>query len=213
MKKLTLALLTVVIAGAVVFRLRAQSDRTALSPQLDFGVTELVRAQPFTLAEPYAHEWRADGGQVAAGHLVVLRVDPARARAVQELAPVLYAGDEVLERVNYGDSGVVVGVVPSALTSTGSVALDLGETPFWFGAPELPERVDAAWIATERASADRAGLRAPSPEEVVAARSFDDEVLALEDRTELQIVAAGWILEHAPEEAELAQSLLAPAVR
>lgn len=168
--------------GALSLGLLARADREAVGEPADLGVRELVRALPFTLAEPYPNDWRADGGPIAGGYLVVLRVDPERARPTQDVHPVLYAGGEVLERVNHGDSGVVVGIVPGPVAG-GAPQVDLGATPFWFGAPELPERVDRARIASERASAERAGLRAPRATEVTRARARDVDrgVVALAD--------------------------------
>jgi hypothetical protein len=175
------------------------------SPQAG-GVQRIVSAQPFLLERAWRHVWRAEQPAFDAGWLVVLEVDPALVvpRNVEE--PVLYAGSQTVERVNFGHgSGRVVAIIPSARDEHGNVALDLATTPMWFGDAMLPERVNAVRAADELARAVAKGVR---PMVVPVA----GELLRLPSRDELDERAAVLVLENAPDEADLGLGMLAPRV-
>jgi hypothetical protein len=216
MQRMAVLALAVVAAAGVGPACTGESDPLAASaaapplaaaaPPLATGVHGLFVARPFRLAEPYANRWRADGGAIRSGWLVVLEVDRALVEPRSELEPVLYAGDSVVERINHGHaSGHVIGVVPGAAP--------LDATPFWFGEPGLPERVTAASLARERVAAERAGVRAFGAEELAAARARGGDPLELADHGALRREAARLIRAWSPEERELAEGILAPPVR
>lgn len=178
------------------------------------GVHELLFARPFRLDEPYRHTWRAEQPLVSAGYLVVLRVDEDLARPRQTAEPVLFAGAQTLERVNTGrGSGRLVVVLPSTWDAQHGFAVDLAKTAFWFGEPELPERIDAARASEEAQRAHARGVRPFDAEAVKKALARGGEVLRIRDAGELRRAAARRILEFAPAEEELAQSILVPLVR
>jgi hypothetical protein len=173
----------------------------------DLGVHRIVSAQPFVLDEAWAHVWRKEQPRFDAGWLVVLEVDPTLVEPKQNLEPVLYAGDQTVERVNHGqESGRVVAIVPCERDARGLPALDLTRTPFWFGTPDLPERVDAAMIHAERARADAKGL---APIEI--GETLD--VLRLHDRGDLDQRCGLLVLQHSPAEQDLGTGLLVPRLR
>ena len=201
----TLALAPLAALGvAAMSRDRAAAQATrepAAAPVRAGAIRGLVVARPFVLAESYAHEWRLEKPVVNAGWLLVLAVDPTYVAPRQAAMPVLMAGEQTLECVNFGqDEGNVVAILPGA-------ELDLASTAFWFGAPELPERVDDAWIAIERASLRPGDAVTFTAAEIGRARGAPLEV---PDRVELDRQAALLILEHSPLEREIAEQLLVP---
>ncbi|MBI4882164.1 MAG: hypothetical protein HY812_21260 [Planctomycetes bacterium] len=162
----------------------------------------LLLAQRFTLDEAYVHWWRKEQPRVAAGWLLVLEVDKDLVYPRQMKEPVLYAGRETAERVNFGhESGRVIALVPGDV--------DLARAPLFFGQAALPEEVDAAWIEAELAAALRAGATPPSQAEIEAAQI---EPLHLADQYNLFLRAADLIEEHSPQEADLVSGLRAPRI-
>lgn len=171
------------------------------------GVNRIVSATPFVLERPWVHVWRSEAPSFRAGWLLVLDVDPRLVEPKQLEEPVLYAGGQTVERVNHGfESGRVVAILPSELDARGDVALDLASVLFYFGAPALPERVDAGRAERELAHARELGV-AP-----LAVPAIGD-VLRLSSRDELDPAAGLLVLEHSPAEQDLGVGLLAPRVR
>lgn len=127
---------------------QAQTAESSFQPR---SVITIEHIQPFELEQSYDYGWRRDQSAVRSGLLVVLRVDPDLVTPRNELEPVLYAGNHTVQRLNSGhESGFVLGIIPEQI--------NLSEEPVWFGAPDLPERIDANVIASERRSADRSGI-------------------------------------------------------
>ena len=200
-----LALLALV-GGATAWVRSRPAPPPTVPPSADAGaVRGVLFAQPFRLDEPYVHTWRSEAPQVREGWLVVLEVERDLVVPRQLAEPVLYVGAQTAERVNAGDvAGRLVAIVPGALDPTAD--------PAWFGAPELPERVDAAAVARELAAARAAGVpplaRAPG----TRPDALGHPPIALADRTALERYAAELVLVWAPEERERAEGLLAPLV-
>ena len=130
---------------------------------------EVVASQAFTLRTPYVHRCRREGAEVRSGHLVVVRAAPGFIIPRQVAEPVACFGSQTGERLWASpDRGLAVYLVPAwdegsdAARRPGNPTVD----PVFFGSPELPERVDAAWIAAERARAEAAfsngALRVPA---------------------------------------------------
>jgi hypothetical protein len=201
--------LAAVAAGVAFVSLTRAGERSVPTPPVHAaagGVFSIVAAQPFVLDRPWNHTWRKEQPQFDAGWLVVLSVDPALVVPRQVEEPVLYAGAQTVERVNVGEeSGHVIAIVPSARDSKGNVALDLAATPFYFGANELPERVTALMAQTQLEHALAKGVHPLAVPHV-------GETLHLPSRDELDQRAALWILEHAPDEYDRANGMLAPRV-
>lgn len=183
------------------------------APARTSPVRALVLARPFTLAEPYVNSWRLERPRVRSGWLLVLEVDPRFVQPRQVAMPVLLLGGQTVECVNFGfDSGRVIAIVPAAVNERGEPLVDLAASPVWFGAPELPERVDAAWIAAERAGAKPEEVATFTAEEVRFARARAGAPLQAASRVELDRQAALLILEHSPQERDLADGMLAPVI-
>ena len=139
---------------------------------------------------------------VSTGMLVVLEVDPAYVDPRDAvLGPMLYAGDVTVIRLNYGNrSGRVIGIIPGDV--------DLATAPIWFGAPELPERVTQAVVRSERARAEKAGIRA-FPQARLA--GVERPAVAAKDLAALlRNVAAELVDQYSPQEKELAESWRLP---
>src|SRR5207247_5817900 len=102
-----------VVLAAVLAATRSEAvgeRRIALSARPSVsGVHAVVYAQPFVLSKPWTHVWRVEQPSFDAGWLVVLDVDPTFVQPRQTFEPVLYAGDETVERINHGyEAGRVV---------------------------------------------------------------------------------------------------------
>lgn len=205
----SIALVAAVTAVSFVSLSRASSQRMPDAPAHASagGVYAILAAQPFVLDRPWRHTWRKEQPQFDAGWLVVLSVDPTLVVPRQIEEPVLYAGAQTVERVNIGEeSGHVVAILPSARDARGNVALDLASTPFYFGPNELPERVTELEARTQLARAITKGVLPLAVPKI-------GETLHLPSRDELDQRAALLILEHAPDEYDRANGMLAPRVQ
>jgi hypothetical protein len=177
-------------------------------PQTPAAIGELVLVRPFTLTTGYVHEWRKERPTVDAGVILVVRANPELIRARQVAQPVLVVGSQTAEHMNDGyASGTLVAIVPATRKADGSVDLDLSAQPIWFAAPELPEAVDAAWIATQRTIADREPIAAAAKDVVQAAATRGGAALALADREALDKVVGALVRAYAPDETERADAL------
>lgn len=167
-------------------------------------VKSILYARPFTIGRPYRYGWSSERQLVSSGVLVVLDVDPALVVPRDSLEPVLYAGDVPVQRLNHGDqSGRVIGIIP------GNV--DLSSTPIWFGAPALPGRVTAEIARSERARAEKAGVR-PFGAERLAGVSHPSA--AAPDLTALlRDVAAQLVYQFSPQEKELGDQWRLPVAK
>jgi len=166
-------------------------------PATPAGVEDVVYAAPFVLQEGYTSDWRLERPRVTRGHLVVLKVAPDFVYPRQTAQPVLYAGDQTVERLNVGyPSGYVVGIVPGTA--------DLSRVPIWFGAPALPESVDAGTVRSERSRAAAAGIGPESPDRIRAALRGR---LELRDKLDLLREAGALVELYAPDETERATAL------
>jgi hypothetical protein len=151
-------------------------------PELPAAPHDLVYARPFELAAGIPYPGDATGAPVTRGWILIIDAHPALAYPRQAAEPVLYAGDRAawFARPGY-PTGRYVALVPGDL--------DLLTQPVWFGTPELPERIDDAVVARERALADAARI-GPFPEHVVrTALDTGGNVLALSDGLALEAFA------------------------
>lgn len=211
---LTLALLSALGAGGLLL---ATGDRKPVagtgnatrSHAPDASVRGILYAQPFALEQPATHWWRAERPNYVAGWILVLEADTALLQPTARAEPVLYVGHETAERVNHGfRSGRVVAIVPSPAGADGFPTLDLSTAKVWFGAPGLPEQIDTA--ALERAFAAAGDAQPFSASEIAEARKRGGMPIRFETRAQLDQQAGQLILEHAPEEKDLADGLIGP---
>jgi hypothetical protein len=166
-------------------------------PATPAAVQDVVYAAPFVLNEGYTSDWRLERPRVTRGHLVVLKVAPDFVYPRQTAEPVLYAGDQTVERLNVGyRSGYVVAIVPGTA--------DLSRVPIWFGTPALPESVDASAVRSEHARALAAGIRPLSADRVRAALR---EPLELHDKLDLLREAGALVQLYASDETDRAAAL------
>ncbi len=170
-------------------------------PRTPAPVRDILVARPFTLQTPYRNDWSKEKAMVSTGLLIVVEVDPELVIPRDALEPVLYAGDVTVQRLNHGHrSGRVIGIIPGTV--------DLASTPIWFGTPELPERVTASIVRSERALAERAGIR-PLPAERIGS-VMQPAVTASDLASLLRNVAAELVYEYSPQEKELADTWRLP---
>ncbi len=216
MKPVRIALFTLLAAtlgiGAVVATLNPADRSLAPSPIAGgHPKIELVFAQPFSLDVPYEHTWRQEEPSVVSGWILVLRTDPALLAPRQTAEPVLYVGNETAERLNAGEAGNLVVLVPSPVDSQGVPTLDPTTVPIWFGTSELPERVDAARIQAELSAAIAQGV---GPASSTAIRSQGPlGTMFAPDRPELELYLADLIELYSPTESDLVAGLRAPIMR
>lgn len=173
-------------------------------PATPAPVQAILYARPFSLSVPYRNDWSRERELVTSGTLVVLAVDPALVVPRNSAEPVLFAGDRPVQRLNHGDrSGRVVGIVPHVTNVSG--------LPFWFGRPDLPERITVDVARAERARAQAAGILPIAADRV---RAVQRPRLAVRDvpallRTEV----AELVLRFAPEDRDLVAAWRLPVAR
>src|SRR6266852_9627353 len=208
-------------SGEFSMRLNIDVWLTALTGWLSFSlptsasaadnggpVRDLVFAQAFKLDKSYTHTWRKEQPLVSSGYVLVLAVDPEFVRPKQVAEPVLYVGNQTAERINAADvSGRLVVIVPSTVNTRGEVDLDLSTVPIWFGAPELPERIDAAQLNAELSAALRQGVRPLAQERVQGALRRGGKSLHLPNRQALDQKIAALLQEYSPNETDLIRGL------
>ena len=166
------------------------------------AVEGIVEILPFRLREGFRYDWRAERPTITSGVIVVLKADPKLLAPRDAAEPVLYAGDETVQRLNRGDgSGHLIGIIPGD-------AVDFGAAPIWFGRPDLPERVSAAMIRDERRLADQAGIKPAGAD--LAATIMREPVVAADLAALLRDHVADLVLKYAPDEKALAETWRLP---
>jgi hypothetical protein len=207
MMNLKHALLAMIAAGAVAAPLFA--DDFPAIPATPAPVDELVYAVPFTLEDAYIHAWSQPFPEVTTGYLLVLKVDGDLVVPRQVAEPVLFVGDQTVERLNHGwESGYVIGLLPAVIDPASEDYVDLTQVMMWFGTPDLPEQVTPEKIAAQKSLAKRAGMKPFSPDAVALSREKGGEALQLADKTALLKVAGGLVQEYSPQETYIIESLL-----
>ena len=167
-------------------------------------VDGIVYARPFALSKGYQWSSVDDEPQTDVGYIVVLRVDPKLVVPSNALSPILYAGDRMLQALNFGHtSGHVIGLVPGQL--------DLSETPFWFGSPTTPRRVTPESIRAEQDQARKAGIRAFTPEQIESVTQ--PAIVTTDLNALLRGELADLVLQYAPEEGDLARKWRLPEAK
>jgi len=211
-KTLPVLVLALLVAGVAYSTTRGDDDVIPAVPA-DTLASEvaLVYAQPFVLDKAFNHAWSAEQRAYSAGMLLVIEVeDRALIQSRQVYEPVLYAGAQTAEKINVGaDSGHLVIVVPADLAADGSVDLDLGTTPIFFGDPALPEQVTAEIVQSEFDRAVARGLGGPSASQIAAAMQ---PMVSFPDQGELHFYASNLIEAYSPQEVDLVAGLRAPRI-
>lgn len=173
------------------------------------AVVTLVHARPFVTAEPFTHWWRAEQPTFDAGLLLVLEVsDRSLIHPRQTAEPVLFAGEQTVERINSGhESGYLVALLPAPRDGQGGVDLDLSTLPIYFDLPGLPEQIDevAAQQALSRAVA--AGI---GPLSAQAIADVTAEQVSFADIGDVHVHAADLVEAWSPLEVDLIAGLRAP---
>ncbi len=178
----------------------AEAERPPAVPATPAAVDEILYARRFTLKTGYTFEWAKNGPLVTEGTILVLKVNPALVYPRQELEPVLYVGNQTAERVNLGHkSGHVIAIVPGKL--------DLKKSPIWFGTPELPERVDANMVKSERTLAEKGKITPFEKAKIDTATARGNEAMKAADRDELRRRLAALVKQYSPVEAQLIKTL------
>lgn len=164
------------------------------------AVEDLLYARPFALASGYRFSGNQEEPATIKGLIVVLRVDPSLVVPTESPEPILYAGDQPVQRLNWGHpSGHVIGIIPGAF--------DLATQPVWFGEPEISSRSTPERKNAERARAN-ARMKAFGAEKVKQSTRapVESEDFAALLRGEI----AELVLEYAPQESELARKWRLP---
>jgi hypothetical protein len=162
----------------------------------------LVYARAFELGVPAQHMWSAEQAIYSEGVLVVLEANPTWLAPRQSAEPVIYVGDQVLERINTGyPSGQLVGIVP------GMSLEELANAPIFFGQPALPESIGAEHISAELGAAVTSGLTGPGAALVGAASDAVGGTLTASDLRDLYESASYVIERYSPEETSLIEGL------
>ena len=202
------ALITTVAATTGVFATGDAALKAPLqvpeNPAVELPV-ELIYARAFQLDTPAVHAWSAEQLTYTDGVLVVLEADPDWLASRQTAEPVLYVGNQTLERINVGHpSGHLVGIVP------GITLAELADAPIFFGQATLPESVDQAHIDAELNAAVSSGLRGPGEARVDVASAQSDTAITAFDLFDLYVNASYLVEEYAPTERDLYEGLRVP---
>jgi len=173
------------------------------------AVVTVVHVRPFVTNEPFTHWWRAERPSFDAGLLLVLEVsDPTLIHPRQTAEPVLFVGDQTVERLNSGyESGHLVALLPAARNAQGGVDVDLSRLPIYFDLPALPESIDGPAAQAALARALAAGIGAQSAEELAAVTSAQ---VTFVDVGDVHAHAADLIETWSPLEVDLVSGLRAP---
>jgi len=171
---------------------------------LPLPVDKLVAARAFVLDEPRPYDWMKGHAPIRSGVLLAVDADPALCLPRQVAEPVIYVGAVPAERLaaDWG-SGRLLLLVPGEP--------DLAALPLHFGAPALPERIDADHGQAALTAAWDAGLQPFTPDRVAAALGVGGDPLQLTDSRSLDHAIASFIDAWAPEERQRAEGLRAPA--
>lgn len=202
LKVLFLILFWSVLAFSMnAFALQEVESEAARAPT---PVEDLVYVRPFALSRGYRWSSVYDEQETERGIIVVLRVDPNLVIPRNAPSPILYAGNRMLQALNFGHtSGHVIGLIPGQV--------NLSETLFWFGPPTSPSRVTSKSIRVERTQAEKAGIR-PFPAEKVESVT-KPAIIAPNLRALLRGELAELVLEYAPEEGNLARKWRLPEAK
>ncbi len=173
------------------------------------AVVTVVHARPFVTNEPFTHWWDADRASYDAGLLLVLEVsDLTLIHPRQTAEPVLFVGDQTVERINTGhESGYLVALLPAERNVQGSVDLDLSTLPIYFDLPALPETIDGPTAQAALARAVAAGVTAQPAGDLAAVTA---EQVSFVDVGDVHAHAADLIEQWSPQEVDLISGLRAP---
>ncbi|MFT4515324.1 MAG: hypothetical protein ACI89X_004883 [Planctomycetota bacterium] len=196
------------LAGAAVVALVAvlatgeesASQVVAPEPQEQF---QLLHAEAFQVDKPFVHKWRADRPQVRSGWLLVIEGGADKLKPIQHLEPVLYVGAQTAERVNAGQSGRLVVIVPGDFR--------LQDAPIFLGPKALPEALDQFRIDAALSDAVAAGAVAPSVAAIDGAVVAGVKSYATD--FELRLRAIDLVEIHSPEERDLIRGWRVPRIK
>jgi hypothetical protein len=204
------ALLSIMLCSAcaisvIAYPLQEVGDESEGKPVVGpKPVEEIVYARSFALSKGYRWSSVADEPEADTGMIVVLRVDPKLVIPRNAPSPILYAGDRMLQTLNFGHtSGYVIGLIPGEVS--------LSKTMIWFGPPAAPDRVTQKSIQGERAKAEEAGIRPFSAEQIEKVTKPAVEATNL--RALLRGELADLVLEYAPDEGYLARKWRLPEAK
>lgn len=178
-------------------------------PATPLAANDIVYAVKFELEVPYEHNMRKDRQQVVRGHILVLRAPREMLLPRQLAEPVLLVGAQTAERLNAGHGSGHLAVLVPEWTERGADGVERPADPLSarivFATPELPERVDAAWIAAEQQKAAASGIA----RRVGPAGEPAPLVLSVRDRDALGRTVADVLERFAPDEADRIRDLRA----
>lgn len=176
---------------------------TAHQRSIPVDPLQLVHAQRFHTDMPFAHQWRADRQMYDAGWVLVLSGEPELLRQHQTKDPVLYVGAQTAERVNNGDSGKLVVIVPGDI--------DLADAAIFLGPAALPEELWQEQIDDTVTAARNGGAVPPTAEQ--RGKALVAGVLEFADDYWLHRHAVDLVEKHSPNEKDLIAGWRVPLVR
>jgi hypothetical protein len=168
-------------------------------------IRTVLAVQPFRVAVPWRHGWRADRPEVREGWIVVLEADPSLVRPRQTEQAVLMAGAMTLEVVHVAvESGTVVAILPR---EAGSDADAIDSLPFHLAMPALPESLAVEGAEARRAAAVAAGIGPRGSAELTRARGVGGPSIEVADREELDRAIGAILRRMVPAESARADEL------
>lgn len=193
-----LLLIAFIVAPSVAYP--QEEEQMPITPA---AVRDVLYVRPFTLDTGFLFTWVPERPIVDRGVIVVLSVNPALVIPRNSAEPILYAGDRVVERLNWGhQSGHVIAIIPGDF--------DVTSEPIWFGSPGLPGRVSKDQVRSELAAINRT-VKAISTAR--AATVTEAEIQSPDLAELLRGELAELVLRFSPQESDLAQSWRLPEAR
>lgn len=202
MRCLNLTFLLSIIAF-IVAPTQAFPQEEEQMPKTPAAVRDVLYVRQFTLDTGFLFTWVPERPVIDRGVIVVVSVDPALVVPRNAPEPILYAGDRVVERLNWGnESGHVIAIIPGSF--------DVSSAPIWFGSPGLPGRVSLDQVRSELESIYRTD-EAISTDRIAAVT--EPEVRAEDFAELLRGELAELVLRFSPQESELAEKWRLPEAR
>lgn len=181
----------------------AHSQEREQTPETPAAVRDVLYVRPFELDTGFLFTWVPERPMIDRGVIVVLSVDPRLVVPKNSAEPVLYAGDRVVERLNWGhQSGHVIAIIPGSF--------DVTSEPIWFGSPGLPGRVSRDQVRSELTTI-RGTVEKISTSR--AATITAPEIHAKDFAELLRGEVAELVLRFSPQESELAEKWRLPEAR
>lgn len=164
-------------------------------------VKDILFAKPFRLEQGYHYDWREERPFVREGLIVVLKVDPRLVEPRNAAQPILFADDQIVQRLNHGnESGHSIVIIPGRV--------DLSEIRLWFASPSLFNQISTNTINYQKIIAKNDSLKPFNKQKINSISHRNVSVANL--YVLLRDIAADLVIQYSPEDRHLASDWRLP---